>query len=202
MKRKKLEMVLQSLEGPPSQSPHLEQYMTPASLAADILFFAHSMGDVEGKTVADLGAGTGIFSIGACLLGARRVFSVEIDEVMLSPLRRNAERFKCPLEVIEGDVSQFNVQVDTAIQNPPFGAQNRHADLPFLLKAMEVSRVFYSLHNATTLDFLKEKIEENGWRITHILTYDFPIPRIFHFHRKDVEFVEAVLIRAEHGLNM
>ena len=47
--------------------------MTPAPIAADIIFTAYQWGDIENKTVVDLGCGTGIFSVGAVSMGAKKV---------------------------------------------------------------------------------------------------------------------------------
>jgi len=61
MKKKELEILLQKVPSFEKPVPHFEQYLTPASIAADIIFTAHQFGDIENKTVIDLGCGTGIF---------------------------------------------------------------------------------------------------------------------------------------------
>ena len=55
MKLKHLEMTLQRLRGYPHPRAALEQYQTPAPLAARLLYHALMKGDIEGKTVCDLG---------------------------------------------------------------------------------------------------------------------------------------------------
>ena len=69
MKQKELEMLLQKIPEFNSPKPNLEQYLTPAPIAADLLFTAAQYGDIENKIVVDLGCGTGIFSFGAYLCG-------------------------------------------------------------------------------------------------------------------------------------
>ncbi len=197
MKRKKLEIMLEGVEKYVSPKSALEQYLTPPTIASDILFLAYSMGDLSGKSVADLGAGTGIFSIGACLLGAKEVYAVEIDKGAVEVLRRNVKKFKCRIKIEEEDVRDFHELVDTVIENPPFGAQNRHADLPFLEKAMEIGRVIYTLHNGVTAEFIENKIREMGGNITHRKVYRFTIPHIYRFHRKEKVEIEVVLYRIE-----
>jgi putative methylase len=195
MKKKNLEILLEGVERYNQPKAILEQYFTPAVIAADILFFAYTMGDVEGKIIADLGAGTGIFTIGAALLGAKRLYAVEIDKDAIEILRRNLERYEVKAQVIAGDVRDFEISVDTVIQNPPFGSQNRHADLPFLEKALEVGRAIYTIHNANTDDFISKKIEKAGGKITHKKFYDFPIPHTFNFHREERVLRKVILYR-------
>ncbi len=73
MKLKNLEMALQRLSGYSCPRAALEQYQTPAPLAARLLFHALMKGDIKGKKICDLGSGTGVLAIGASLLGADRV---------------------------------------------------------------------------------------------------------------------------------
>ena len=80
MKLKNLEMMLQRLAGFSRPRASLEQYQTPAPLAARLLYHALMKGDIEGKRVCDLGCGTGVLAIGAALLGAETVTGIEIDE--------------------------------------------------------------------------------------------------------------------------
>ena len=71
MKQKQLEIFLQQVPSHPTPIPHLEQYQTPASVAADILFTAFHFQDIKECHLADYGCGTGIFATGAVLLGAK-----------------------------------------------------------------------------------------------------------------------------------
>ena len=79
-KKRQLEMALQRI--PPHTSPKvaLEQYSTPSIIAADVLWNAHSIGDIDGLKIVDLGCGTGIFAIGAAMMGAAESVGVDIDE--------------------------------------------------------------------------------------------------------------------------
>ena len=71
MKLKQFEAVLQDVAGFESPKIDLEQYPTSAHLASRILFTADtSYDDIEDKNVLDLGCGTGMFAIGAAVLGS------------------------------------------------------------------------------------------------------------------------------------
>ncbi len=198
MKKKALEIKLQRLQGFTNPKASLEQYLTPANIAAEILFFAHQMGDIEGKIIADLGSGPGIFSIGACFFNPTKIYAVEIDGDAIEDLKRNIATVRCEkIEIVREDVKNFGVPVDTIFQNTPFGAQVRHNDLPFLETSLRISKVIYTLHNWETKDFLMGKIEELGGRITHVLEFQFQIPRIYKFHTKEKVTKKFVFFRIE-----
>jgi len=197
MKKRKLTIELEKLEVPEERSALLEQYPTPPEIAADLLFFAYSMGDIRGRSVCDLGCGNGIFAIGSAMLGAGPVYGMDISGNLIEIAGRNAEKMGADVEFITGDVKSFNKHCDTAIQNPPFGSQNRHADLPFLEKAAESADVLYSMHMKKTLEFVRKTLNGLGKESIHELEYEFPIKRSFPFHRKDVEFFEVIAVRAE-----
>ena len=79
MKKKDLEVLLSQFQSFVQPQVKLEQYQTPSSLAADLLWDAYQKGNIQGKTLADFGCGTGIFGLGALFLGAKKVFFVDID---------------------------------------------------------------------------------------------------------------------------
>lgn len=194
MKRKELEMRLQRVAPFDEPSAALEQYPTPSTIASDILFSAYANGDVCDKTVNDLGCGTGIFSIGAKLLGADVVRGYDISRSALDVARKNIELLNVDVELIECDVTEVNDRANTTFMNPPFGCQNRRADRPFLDKAMGLSDSIYSIHMADTLDFLNEYIESKGREIVAYATYKYNIPHTFTFHRKEKKEVDIVVV--------
>ena len=53
--------------------------------------------------VLDVGAGSGILSVAATQLGARRVIAIELDEEALPVARRHAEINRAPIHLVRGD---------------------------------------------------------------------------------------------------
>ena len=189
MKKKHLAIVLSRLRGFENPKPELEQYRTPGDVASELLWLANSSGHIAGRTVADLGAGTGVLSIGAKILGAKKVYAVEVDKEALEVARKNAEALGLEIEFINAEVSEFDERVDTVVMNPPFGSQRRHADRPFLMKAFEVADVVYSIHLAKpeVRNFIERFSNEFGFGVIRLKTLPLEIPAQFHFHRKRLE---------------
>ncbi len=194
MKRKDLEIKLERVRPFREPSAALEQYPTPATIAADILFAAYANGDVADKTINDLGCGTGIFAIGAKLLDAEKVRGYDVSASALEVARENAKELGTEIEFIETDISGVNDTADTTFMNPPFGCQNEHADRPFLSKAMELSDSVYSIHMANTIGFLEDFAASHGREIVARATYNYNIPHTFSFHSKTKQTVDIVVV--------
>ena len=194
MKKKDLEIKLQSLEMFSDPKAHLEQYPTPSIIASDVLFSAYAEGDIADRTVADLGCGTGIFAIGACLLGASKVIAFDVDGSALRIAERNAASLGCDIEFIRSDISDVTGRFDTVLMNPPFGSQNKHADTPFLLKAMEIADSVYSIHMACTLDYIEKTVAAAGRTLESHITYKYEIPHTFSFHNKTKKSVDVIAV--------
>lgn len=197
-KKKHLEMAIQKVPKHPNPKVDLEQYSTPATIAADLLWNAYSLGDIADKKVMDLGCGTGIFAIASKLLGAASAIGVDIDKDSTDL----ASSYCGDVDFICSDICDLenDFDVDTIFQNPPFGSQKNAkngADLKFISKAIELSpKVLYSFHMASTEEFLISYFEKNDLEITHIFRYNFPIPKIYEFHTRESANVEVIVIRA------
>jgi len=194
-KKVQLERILQSLEPVKTPSPSTEQYPTPAAIAAEVIQFALGRGDIAGRSVVDLGCGNGVLAIAAKLSGGSRVLGVDADQGSIEVSRRNGQRAEVGVEWILSDVSSLHEPFDTVVMNPPFGAQTRHADRPFIDAALAVGRVVYTFLNAPSEDFVRRRIEATGGRVTDRLEYGFPIPRMFPFHRQEVRPHDVLLYR-------
>jgi len=170
----------------------LEQHPTDSDVAAEMLWFAYMNDDLEDKTIADFGAGTGILGIGSILLGAKKVFFVEKDAEAIKTLKKNIKPLEVnDFEIIHMDVRDFKKKVDTIIQNPPFGTKNAHADFDFLKRAMKLGNVVYSFHKVETKPFIQKTISSLGGKMTHYFEFDFPLKNTMEHHKKKLEYIKV-----------
>jgi putative methylase len=195
VKKIELELLLQQIQGMDPFRSDLEQYQTPASIASEILFLGYN--DVHKKVVIDLGCGTGIFSIGCALLGASKVFGIDIDKKAVEIARRNAAAAGVNVHFLMKDVCTVKITGDTVVMNPPFGAQkeNKNADSVFLKKAIKIAPVVYSIHLKKTIPFLRPFISSLKGEIALAKEYSFPIKKTFSFHEKKVKQFEVVMLK-------
>ena len=194
MKLKNLEIHLQKVQGFRNPVAGLEQYMTPAPLAARFLFDAFLHGDIEGMKVLDLGCGKVMLSVGAALLGGD-VTGVDGDSSALLTAEENAASQKLDItfrrEVVRAETAEAD-SYDTVIMNPPFGAQNEHADRPFMISAPVVWGIF----NKGSIPFIKAYTKDTA-EITDIVAAKLSIPRQFFFHTKDIMEIPVEIVRLE-----
>ncbi len=199
MSRKKLEILLQNLDTHPKPKPSLEQYPIDAKTAANILYFANfTNNDIYDKLILDLGCGTGRLAIGASLLGAKKVYAVDIDPIAIEIAKNNAIKSGCTdIEWIEQDISQCSKRAEIVLQNPPFGVQTKGQDVIFLKKALELGNIIYTLHKSGEKNriFLKKIIHEMNGKIDSMIEMELLIPHQFHFHSKKIHKVKVDLWR-------
>ncbi len=200
LKERDLEIELEHIEAPIYSKVELEQYRTPPPLAAKLVYFAWKMGDIENKTVVDLGCGTGILGIASAIMGATKVICVDIDRSMLALAMKNARKMRvlCKMEFIQADIREkLGIRGDTVVQNPPFGVKKRGADVMFLQAAIDIADVVYTIHKRAARKFILEKITDMGCKATHILEASILIPPTMNFHRKMKHETAVDLIRIE-----
>lgn len=146
-------MILENVPKHPNPKVDLEQYSTPATIAADLIWNAYGLGDIDGMNILDLGCGTGIFAIASSLMCASHSLGVDIDEesIALAKITQNGISEEHDIDIantnfIVGDINSFNSindllnstdnndinnnlislnKFDTLIQNPPFGSQEK-----------------------------------------------------------------------------
>lgn len=191
-----LEVILSRLEGFSEPKVRLEQYVMDSRIGADVLWRAYMRGDIERKVIVDLGCGTGILGIGAILLGAKRVFFVDIDEKALKIAKNNLKKAKSEDKIageavfINKDVRDFvsgeDVKVDVVIENPPFGVKVRGSDRKFLKKALETADVVYHFGKEEGRGFIERFTGEIGGKVSDEWVFDYPIKAKYGFHRKRI----------------
>ena len=197
MKQRQLEIILQQIPKPTTPLPHLEQYMTPAPIAADVIFTAYHWGDIHDKVVVDLGCGTGIFAVGAYLMGAKKVSGFDVDPNVISSAREYTTKSNYPIEFNIQDITTIQTACDTVLMNPPFGAQkaNLKADRKFIEKGFDIASVLYSFHLKKTIPFFEKMVTALHGEITFQKDYEFPIKWMFDFHYKQVVTYKVTLLR-------
>lgn len=195
IKRRNLAIFLERVAPLPTPRADLEQYATPAEIAARVLYKAYGLRDVYERAVADLGCGNGILALGAARIGAAPVLGIDADPEAIAVARDNAESLGLSVEFRTVDVREFQESVDTIFMNPPFGGQRKHADRPFLKAALGHATVAYSFHNAVTRRFVERAVADLGGTATHLATYKFPLPLTQPFHERDRAEVDVDLFR-------
>ena len=200
-----LERFLSEIAPQLSPQARLEQYTTSESVAAIMLnIAAYVNDDVVGKSLLDLGCGTGRLSLGAAYLGAQEVVGIDIDKRAIEAAAENSKKLDLAGNVqwVLGDIKAISGQFDTVLQNPPFGVQTREADRAFLVKALESGKSVYSLHNHPETDnqlirqlkagsgflrvqpspFLEQFVAKHGGAVKAVYAIPITIPRLFDFH--------------------
>lgn len=198
MRLNELERLLEKVAGFPAPSARLEQYQTPAPLAARLLYHAALNGDIVGRRIGDLGCGTGILAIGAALLGAREVVGIDADEAVLSTARENAARTGVGVTFLSGRIGDRGTvssigSCDTVVMNPPFGAQTVHADRPFIDAALEIAPRVYGIFNAGSRRFVESYIAGRGV-VEEVIGGLLPVRRTFSFHTRDVREIAVEIM--------
>jgi putative methylase len=130
-------------------------------------------------------------------MGASKSFGIDVDPKAVKVAQDNAAAMDVDVELVAGDVAALEGRFDTVIQNPPFGAQTRHADRTFMEAAVRLAPVVYSLHNDGTEEFVQGMVSSLGAKATAIKRYKFEIPYAFDFHRKANETISVVLLKLE-----
>jgi len=197
-----LAVALSKIKGFIQPKVSVEQYPTDPEIAAEVLWYANMKGDI-GKVSVDLGCGTGVLGIGIALLSKVRVMMIDVDKDALEVARKNLSKieseYKLPGEVefLLKDVKDFNEKADFVVENPPFGIKNKHADRSFLLKAFEVGNVIYSFHKSESKNFIDKLSRENGFKVTEVLEFEFPLKATLGYHTRKIKMIEVSCFRLE-----
>jgi ribosomal protein L11 methyltransferase (prmA) len=164
MRVKQLESILGNVSSFQKPKINLEQYTTPAHIAANIVHSIASYHDyIEDKCLADLGTGPGILAIASSLIGFNYVLAVDVDKDALNDARTNInlsdENYDLGLiDLIQADLTNPNLfsklknkVFDVVVMNPPFGTKcKKGIDIAFLKTAFSLADDVYSLHKSST----------------------------------------------------
>lgn len=217
-KKKHLEIIIENIPNFKSPNIDLEQYNTSPSIAADIIWNASSLGDIIDKNILDLGCGTGVFTLSSLLLNAKSATGIDIDFHAIKIAKKTADEMNISnvnfinkdiydladnnfinlIDEMDTDLNDNNVIFDTAIINPPFGAQSRvkkGADRIFMESAFKLSNVIYSFHMAETSDFVMNFYEKLGGKTTHYFRYKFPLLNTYEFHTQETKNIDVFVFR-------
>ena len=135
MKLKELEAILQQVNGFDNPKCKYEQYSTQWHLASRIIYtMESSFGDIHDKTIADLGCGCGMLSIGAACFNPNYICSFDIDFDAFTVFKNNIndleiDELNC-IDMVQTDIindeviNGFYKSFDTVVMNPPFGTKN------------------------------------------------------------------------------
>jgi putative methylase len=189
VRKRDLEIVLQGIAPYANPKVDLEQYTTQADIAADLLFRAcYTYGDIKGKTIIDLGTGTGRLAIGAAILEAKSVVGIDVDSESLYAASANSRRMRLDVNWVVGDIESIRNPFDTVVMNPPFGTKQEHADIRFLRVALDIGKVTYSIHKSTTQSFISQ------WLKDHDVEFEIVMAT-----KKQRHFVAVNILRIMHS---
>lgn len=208
-KKKDIATELQKLDLIEHPKVELEQYCTPPDIAADLIHMVGMDMDICGKSVLDLGCGSGILGLGMIVLGANKMVGIDVDSEALKAAQCNVEIIgdKFDEEVIE--LFQYDVKTltrsdlpehwrtfDLVICNPPFGTRESKIDQVFVEKGLMFADVVYSIHKYSTREFWKTKAKELGVEMDVIIPeLRFPVKKTFSFHKHKAVDIQVQFIK-------
>ncbi|MHA2170732.1 MAG: METTL5 family protein [Candidatus Kariarchaeaceae archaeon] len=199
LSRKDLEIHLSTMTGFDEPKIQLEQYQTPARVAANLIHRAMMLGDITNKSIVDLCSGTGILGIGAALSGAT-VTAVEIDPAAISILRDNMYKADVNLNIIQADVLTWIPpnSFDVALLNPPFGIQQKtYRDLNFIVKALSTASFAYVIVDGSpsNIEKLPRLLEKQKIAVDDFYLDEFPIHNSYFWHTVKYKIHKVMVLR-------
>jgi ribosomal protein L11 methyltransferase len=131
--------------------------------------------DLKGKSILDMGCGTGVLGIFACLKGARRVLGVDHDQWAYENALENVKRNATPcMEVRLGDVAVLeeelfdvilaNITRNTLVRDMPEYASHLRDGGCIMVSGILAEDTQYVLNAAYRFGLQHEKTsEESNW---------------------------------------
>lgn len=191
MRPKHLAMALSKLKPHPCADVSLEQYATEGDLAAYWMLAVDELDGMDGRVVADLGAGNGILGVACLMLGASHVHFVECDKAALEVLGQNLASLDASLEdcwtVHSSTIGTDPLDltgVDIVVMNPPWGVQTAKADRPFLHAAFTSPASAIHLLHSDRATHVAALGNDHGWDNEAVLRTTFRLPPLYAHHAK------------------
>ena len=156
-----------------------------------------------GKNVIDLGCGTGRFAVAAALLGAKHVICLDIDCLALKVAKKHSLELNVSsvIDFVKAWVPHIHfTNIDTVIQNPPFGVWKRHADLVFLAAAFNLKpRTIYSIHKANpkSREIIVREAKNKNYEAKIMSRKRLIIPSFMRHHYKRRHYVLVEIFKFE-----
>ncbi|MFY9717097.1 MAG: 50S ribosomal protein L11 methyltransferase [Thermoplasmata archaeon] len=183
MRRSELVRALERVPAFDRPDAALEQVITPSEAAATLLEAADRFDGLSGRSVLDLGCGTGRLAIGAALLGAGPVRGIDLDPGAVERARVAATNAGVAVEFDATDIESVNGRVEIVLMNPPFGAQSKHADRPFWERAFALAeRSVYAFALEDSRTFIARRAVERGAQVLDVGPVPWALPRTFPHH--------------------
>lgn len=183
MRHAELVRLIQRVPAFRSPRADLEQLVTPAEAAAALLELADRLDGLSGRSVLDLGSGTGRLALGAAALGARPVRGVEGDAAAVELAREAARSLDLEVVFEHQDVARATGTAELVVMNPPFGAQRRHADRPFWERAFALAeRSVYAFSLKESRTFIGRQAVARGAHVLEVAPVPWSLGRTFPHH--------------------
>ena len=135
--------------------------------------------DVSGRNVLDIGCGSGVLSIGACLLGAKDVLAVDIDPLAVEVTKENAAMNNVMLRAEVSDGMPDVSRADIVLSNIISAALIRLAPDVAEVISIDGSWIVSGILQANWPDVL-EVAEANGFKLRTKMEEDDWVAAIFH----------------------
>ncbi len=210
--KKELELLIQDVPNYRKPKVDLEQYVTDANIVAELVWISYMKGELQNARVLDLGCGTGRFSIAVATLSALQTLCLDVDIDAILQVKDYTQRnwkLQLVIDLLVADARLPPLRdksFDIVFQNPPFGIQEKRKkrkregegiDVKFLKTAARLGRIIYTIHKASTRDYILKKLFDIKCSGRVIGTRIINIPPMYRHHFKRLHKVEVVLLRAE-----
>lgn len=203
--KKQLAIVLSYLRDFEKPSWKLEQFSTDSENAAGLLWKINLDYSLEEKIVLDLACGAGSLGIAALLLGAKKVFFVDIDPTALEILKENLNHLDIDSEkyaIIESDIMDDSFlqkldYIDIVLCNPPFGSKTKHLDRPFIDLIVKHFDLAFTFHSKPSIDYICEYVRKRGFSAGVYQSIELLLKQTQAYHRRKTHRIDVVILKLE-----